>query len=49
MDLTDWQTPAALAVVAITALIFLRRHLRARRHPKSCTNCSSAPPPKLGP
>jgi hypothetical protein len=46
MDLTAWQTPAALTVVALTALLFLRRYLRARRHPKSCTNCGSAPTPK---
>jgi hypothetical protein len=29
----DWQTPAALAVVALTALIFL---VRLRRSRKSC-------------
>lgn len=40
---TDWQTPAALAVVALTALAFLLRALRARRRPKSCTGCGTAP------
>jgi hypothetical protein len=47
MNPFDWQTPAALAVVLVTALLFLRRHLKARRHPKSCTLCSAAAPTKF--
>lgn len=47
MNSIDWQTPAALAVVLATALLFLRRHLKARRQPKSCTNCSGAAPTKF--
>jgi hypothetical protein len=47
MNSIDWQTPAALAVVLVTALLFLRRHLKARRHPKSCTHCSAAAPAKF--
>ena len=47
MNSIDWQTPAALAVVLVTALLFLRRHLKARRQPKSCTNCSAAAPTKF--
>lgn len=43
MDTIDWQTPAALAVVAITAFAFIRRHLRSRRQSKSCSHCGSAP------
>jgi len=44
MDIpTDWQTPAALAVVAFTALAFLIRALRARRRPKACTGCGTSP------
>lgn len=44
MNSIDWQTPAALFVVMITGLLFLRRHFKARRQPKSCTQCSSAAP-----
>ncbi len=47
MNSIDWQTPAALAVVLVTALLFLRRHLKARRQPKSCTHCSAATPAKF--
>ena len=39
---TDWQTPAALAVVAFTALAFLTRALRARRR-KACAGCVNSP------
>ena len=47
MNPIDWQTPAALAIVLVTALLFLRRHLKARRQPKSCTHCSAAAPTKF--
>jgi hypothetical protein len=47
MNPIDWQTPAALAVVLVTALLFLRRHLKARRQPKGCTHCSAAAPAKF--
>ena len=46
MNPFDWQTPAALAVL-VTALLFLRRHLKARRQPKGCTHCSAAAPAKF--
>ncbi|MFT6182381.1 MAG: hypothetical protein ACJAQT_001092 [Akkermansiaceae bacterium] len=39
----NWQTPAALTVVALTAIIFL---LRLRRGKKSCGTSSCACPKK---
>ena len=40
MNLTDWQTPAALLVVAVTAMVFLRRALRRPAKTKGCPSCS---------
>ena len=42
MDTFDWQTPAALTVVVLTALAFLVRAIRKRRRPKSCAGSSGA-------
>ncbi len=47
-EMMDWQTPAALAVVVLTALAFLVRALRRRKRKRmsgggACTGCGSQP------
>jgi hypothetical protein len=42
---TDWQTPTALAVVAFTVLAFVLRAIKARRRPRPCSGCGTAPKP----
>lgn len=44
----DWQTPAALLVVAVTALAFAWRFVKRRKRGlPSCASCPSAAPPKF--
>lgn len=34
--MTGWQEPVALIVVALTAVLFIRRSIRSRRRARSC-------------
>ncbi len=38
---TDWQTWAAIGVVALTVLIVVARIFRARKKPGGCGKCGS--------
>ena len=48
----DWQQPAALAVVAFTGFLFVRREIRSRRrsHDRACGNgeCACGAPNGAG-
>jgi hypothetical protein len=41
MHSPDWQTPSALAVVALTVVAFIWRSVRKRRSKKSGSSCGS--------
>lgn len=42
----DWQTIAALVIVAVAAISLVRNLLARRKHPAACDQCSLVQKPK---